>query len=97
LSHNKDREVFVISKLCQTFFQNFFFVPGDKGDPEPPFFFVEVGSAVAGELDRGSHFLEDLKIIIEAAFGDADLVGAVGRSAGGFEGNQVVKTDEAME
>lgn len=53
----KCKQNFVMTNLCQHFFRDFLLVPGDKGNAEPAFFFIEVGTAVPGELDRGSHFL----------------------------------------
>ena len=68
----------------------------EEGDAEPSFFVVVVGAPVTGELDGGAHFLEDLQIIVQAAFGDADPVGAIGWFAGCFEVDQIVEPDEAI-
>ena len=69
----------------------------DKGDAETAVFVVVVGAAIAGEFDGGTHFLKDLKVVVEAAFGDADLVGTVGGFAGGFEMDKIVEADQAMQ
>ena len=72
------------------------FVSGNERNPEPTILVVIIGAAVAGEFDGCSHFLEDLQVIVQAAFGDADLLGAVGGGAGTFEMDQIVEADESM-
>ena len=62
----------------------FFYSFGDKGDAEPPYFIVVIRTAIAGEFNRSAHLFEDLEIVIEAAFRDADFGGAIGGCAGGF-------------
>ena len=69
----------------------------DEGDAEAAVFVVVVGAAVAGEFNGGAHFLKDLKVVVEAAFGNADFVGAVGGFAGGFEMDKIVEADQAMQ
>ena len=83
--------------LSEHLFCHFFFIPGDKRNPEPSFFFIKISSAVAGELDRCPHLLENLEIIIKTTFGNADFLGAVGRSAGAFQSDKVIESDEAVE
>ena len=74
-----------------------FYSAGNEGDTEPAFLVIIIGSPVTGEFDRGAHLFENLEIIVEAAFGDADLVGAIGGFAGGFEMDEIVETDEPMQ
>jgi len=51
---------------------------------------------VAGEPDGRAHLLQHLEIIIKAAFGNADLVGAVGGCACALEMDEMVEPDKAM-
>ena len=58
---------------------------------------VIVGPASAGEFERCAHVLQDLEIIIEAAFGDANFVRAVGGRTGALVIDKVVQPDQAMQ
>ena len=73
-----------------------FCVSGDKRDPESPIFIIIVGAPIAGESDGRPHFFQHLEIVVEAAFGNADFVGAVGGCAGTFEMDEIVEPDKAM-
>jgi hypothetical protein len=75
----------------------FFYAFGDEGDAEAAFFVIVVCPPITGELDGGAHFLEDLEIVVEAAFGDADLMGTVRRGASGFKMDEIVEADQAMQ
>ena len=70
---------------------------GNKGNAEAAFFTIIIRSAVAGEFDWRTHFLEHFQVVIEATFGDADLVGAVSWRAGGFQMDQIVQPDKAVQ
>jgi hypothetical protein len=87
----------VLFRHSHHLFDSFVAAVAEEGDAKPAFFVVVVGTPVTGELDGGAHFLEDLEIVIQAAFGDADAVGAVGRFAGCFEMDEIVEPDEAVQ
>lgn len=70
---------------------------GDERNTEPAVFVIIIGAAVAREFDGRAHFLKDLQVIVQAAFGDADLLGTVRRSAGTFEVDEIIKADESMQ
>jgi hypothetical protein len=88
---------FLLFRHGHHFFDGFVGAVAEEGDAEPAFFVVVVGTPVTGELDGSAHFLEDLEIVIQAAFGDADPVGAVGRFAGCFEMDEIVEPDKAVQ
>lgn len=75
----------------------FFYSFGNEGYAEPANFVIIVGATVAGEFDGGAHLFEDPEVVVEATFGDADLVGAVGGGAGGFQGDKIVEADEPVQ
>lgn len=69
---------------------------GNKRDAEPAIFVIIIGAAVTGEFNGRAHFLEDLQVIVQAAFGNADLFGAPGGGAGAFQMDKVVEADEPV-
>lgn len=69
---------------------------GNEGDAEPSVLIVIVSAAIAGKLDGRPHFFEDPQVIVQAAFGYADLLGAVGGSAGTFQMDKIVEADKPM-
>ena len=73
------------------------FAVAEEGDAKPAFFVVVVGAPVTGELDGSAHFLEDLEVVIQAAFRDADAIGAIGWFAGCFEMDKIIEPDEAIQ
>lgn len=78
------------------FSQVFFHSPGDEGDAEAAVFDIVVGAAIPGEFYGGAHFFENPEVVVEAAFGDAELVGTVGGFAGGFQMDEIVEADESI-
>lgn len=75
----------------------FFYAFGNEGDAEAAFFVVIIGTAITGEFDRRAHFLEDLEIVVETAFGDTDLVGTVRGGARGFQMNEIIEANKPMQ
>lgn len=62
-----------------------------------PSFRIIVCSAPSGELNRRSHILKELQVIIKTAFGDPNLMGTVGRCAGTLVRNEVIEADQAVK
>ena len=49
------------------------------------------------EANGRPHFFQDLQVIVQAAFRNADLVGAIGRRAGALVIDEMVQADKPVK
>jgi hypothetical protein len=78
-------------------FKGSMFLPRQERDMEVAPFGIIIGPAPPGELDRCPHIFEELQVIIKTAFGDPNLLGAIGRRAGTLVRNKVIEADQAVK
>ena len=69
----------------------------NEGDAKTAFFIVIVRSPVPGEFDRCAHVFKDLEVVVQATLRDANLCCTIGGLTGGFQMDEIVEPDKAMQ